>query len=272
MVRMLRSRRNPVQVAYRLMAALVWLGSALTAAAEPPVHYHHAGVVPPGAIGRAQLQRGGPLPGYFQPVEITGPPGAMISTASGGQFDDAQPGALVAGLLIGSVYRLRVTNIPLQEGLEVFPTVEVIDRLYPPIGQEFRFPIPVELTQEELEMALAGKFVTRVIYLEDRDSAVPIARRRHEQPYFEAAEGDNPLDVADGLGRPVAILRMGGRLPDPNGPDEAFLYGCPPLVRYTPREPALMAVANDRPRRAQRARPVGALMPASRFPKRGTAR
>ena len=39
-----------------------------------------------------------------------------------------------AGLLIGSVYRLRVTSIPLAEGLEVFPTIEVIDRLYAPLG------------------------------------------------------------------------------------------------------------------------------------------
>ena len=40
----------------------------------------------------------------------------------------------VAGMLIGQVYRLRVTNIPHQPGVEVFPTIQVIDRLYPPLS------------------------------------------------------------------------------------------------------------------------------------------
>ena len=41
------------------------------------------------------------------------------------------------------------------------------------------------------------------------------------------------MAVADELGRPVAILRMGARLPDhPEGPDMQFLFGCPPLVKH----------------------------------------
>jgi hypothetical protein len=158
----------------------------------------------------------------------------MIATSETGQFAKPKPGPLVAGLLIGQVYRLRVTGIPQQEGQEVYPSVEVIDRIFPPVGKEFAFPIPIELTQEELEMALAGKFVTRVIYLEEPESALPVAERPGQQSYFEAADGDNPLDVADSLGRPMAILRMGGRVPDAEGPDANFLYGSPPLVRWTP--------------------------------------
>ncbi len=131
-------------------------------------------------------------------------------------------------MLIGAVYRLRVTNIPQREGLEVFPTIEVVDRLYPPIGAEGRFPIPIELTREEIDLALAGKFVTRVIYLEDPLNASPVAEDPQEQTYFEAAVHDNPLEVADRLGRPMAILRLGGRVPEENGPDAAFLYGSPP--------------------------------------------
>jgi hypothetical protein len=171
------------------------------------------------------------LPGYFQPVEIQVPKGTEISTAESGQFSDPVAGPIKLGLLIGSVYRLRLTNIPLNEGLEVYPTLEVIDRLYPPAGQEFRFPIPIELTQEELEMALDGKFVTRVIYLEEPQCALPV-REQPEQTYFEAREGENPLEVADALGRPMAILRMGGRLPDAEGPDATFLFGSPPLMKW----------------------------------------
>lgn len=193
--------------------------------------------MPPGAIGGRQLLRGGPLPGYFQPVEIIPPKGAQVATAADGTFDDARSGPQMFGLLIGAVYRLRVTNIPFREGFEVYPTIEVIDRLYPPVGQELKFPIPVVLTTEELEMALSGKFVTRIIYLEDPNTAEPVAREADEQPYFEVEAGSDPLHIADTLGRPVAILRLGARVPGPDGPDETFLYGSPPFLKWNRREP-----------------------------------
>jgi hypothetical protein len=241
MVHKLRSRVfRPVRVAGgAIVALLVCLGwAAMLLAKDPPVHYLHAGILSPGAIGNQQLQRGGPLPGYFQPVEVTGPEGLVVETAESGDFANAQAGPVRIGLLIGSVYRLRVTGIPLHEGMDVYPTIEVIDRLYPPMGMEFQFAIPVELTQEELEMALDGKFVTRVIYLEDPQAAVPAAQEPNDQPYFDVGEGENPLDLADGLGRPMAILRMGGRLPDvETGPDPAFMYGSPPLLRWHPHQP-----------------------------------
>lgn len=207
--------------------------------AEPPVHYLHAGAMPPGAIGSQQLQRGGPIPGYFQPVQIRGPKGSQIASAEQGMFLPSAALPRKFGMLIGPVYRFRVTGIPRFEGLEVYPTLEVIDRIYPPVGLENKFPIEIELTQEELEMALEGKFVTRVIYLENPDAAIPVAEDPKNQGYFEVASHENPLEVADRLGRPVAILRMGGRLPDAGGPDMKFLYGCPPLLRFT-ESPAVM--------------------------------
>ena len=203
--------------------------------AAPPVHYEHAGAMPPGAIGSQQLLRGGPIPGYFQPVEIRGPKGTSISTAEQGGFQNPSQLPRKFGMLIGPVYRFRITGIPRYEGLEVYPTVEVIDRIYPPVGLENKFPIDIELTEEELEMALEGKFVTRVIYLENPDRALPVAEDPANQGFFEVKAYENPLEVADRLGRPVAILRMGGRVPDASGPDMKFLFGCPPLQKYIPR-------------------------------------
>ena len=228
------------RVAGKLAIVAAWLLilSALGLAQQPNVHYYHQGAMPPGAIGSQQLQRGGPLPGYYQPVEIKAPGGALISLAVEGQFEEPRKGLRKAGLLIGSVYRLRVTGIPLAEGQEVFPTIEIIDRLFTPLGQEHRFSIPVELSEEDLKLALAGKFVTRVIYLEDPRNALPVRDDPKQQTWFEVAPGQDPLAVADALGRPVAILRMGGRVPDANaGPDPQFFFGCPPFVDY-PNEPA----------------------------------
>lgn len=219
------------------------LGAATPLVAqEPGVHYLHQSAMPPGAIGSRQLQRGGPLPGFFQPVEIKAPPGALISLASAGRFDQPQQAPLRVGFLIGQVYRLRVMNIPVRRGLEVFPTIEIIDRLYAPRGQQHRFAIPVELTEQDLKLALDGKFVTRVIYLEDPNTALPVRDDPKAQNWFEVGPRRDPLAVADALGRPVAILRMGARLPDhTTGPDANFLYGCPPFVKHRPPRAALPA-------------------------------
>jgi hypothetical protein len=217
-----------------IVAILCACWSSLVLGQQPEVHYLHQGVMaPPGAIGSLQLARGGPLPGYFQPVEIKAPSGASVSLAAGGTFDSSATTPLPVGLLIGQVYRLRVTGIPLTPGVEVFPTIEIIDRLYAPEGQERRFPIPIELTAEDLQLAAEGKFVTRVIYLEDPLAAVPAGEIAGSQHSFDAGPSRDPLVVADELGRPVAILRLGARLPDKTQPlDEQFLFGCPPYQRY----------------------------------------
>ena len=47
--------------------------------------------------------------------------------------------------------------------------------------------------------------------------------------------------TADGLGRPIAILRMGGRVPEPNQTDAAFMYCSPPMTVYD--QPASGAAA-----------------------------
>ncbi len=216
-----------------LMAALLGLLlSASALAADPPVHRLHAGVMPPGAIGRQRLMRGGPLSGFCQPVEIRAPQGARIAPAAGSNFLRGQKNQLQVGLTIGPIYRFRVSEIPDHPGLELFPTVELIDRLYPPPGQRHRFPVPIELTLEELVSAASGSFITRVIYLEDPDLAPAIARKDQDRPWIEARPGEDPLVVADHLGRPMAILRLGGRLPDNNQPSDAFLYGSPPAQIY----------------------------------------
>lgn len=239
-----------------VVAALL-LAASVSSAQESPVHYWHQGVMPPGAIGGRQLQRGGPLPGFFQPVEIKAPPGVLISLAVDGRFQEPQPAPVRAGMLIGQVYRFKVMNVRLHPGIEVFPTIEVIDRLYAPRGEELRFAIPIDLTNLDLVQALEGKFVTRVIYLEDPRNAFPVPENPKEQLWFDVAPGQDPLAVADVLGRPVAILRMGARVPEFEGPGAAFLYGSPPLVQLPPRR--------DLPR-AQPKRPAAEAAPAEPVP------
>ena len=222
----------------RTLTIVVLAAIAATASAQPPVHYQHRTDMPPGTIGLRQLDRGGPLPGYFQPVEITAPEGTLVSLLAGGTFDEPQEGKALAGMLIGQVYRFKVANIKFHEGEEVYPTIEVIDRLYPPPGQAARFPIPIELTTEELQFALEGRYVTRVIYVEEPREALGVQDVPGKQRYFEVAANQDPLQFADRLGRPVAILRMGSRVPDAQYMDDGrFFYHSPPLIKFDPTVP-----------------------------------
>jgi len=201
----------------------------------PPVHYWNQASAAPGVIGSWQLQRGGPLPGYFQPVRIVGPADLQIAVGGPAGFDEVQPAPANVALLVGSVYRLRVMNIPFHAGQELFPTIEMIDRLYTPRGQERRFAVPIEITLEDMELALGGRFVTRVIYLEQPDYALPARTTPQSPSWFDVGPGRDPLAVADALGRPVAILRMGGRVPDENEiRSPGFFFGCPPLLKLPP--------------------------------------
>jgi hypothetical protein len=227
-------RRMRVEGILRWAVLVVLLLSQTATAQDRPVHWLHAGAMPPGAIGSLRLHRGGPLSGYFQPVRIRAPQGARIALASEQGFSESPAGDLLVGLQIAPVYRFRVTEIPNNPGVEIFPTVEVVDRTYPPPGLAQRFPIPIDLTLDELELAARGSFVTRVIYIENPYTALPIAQPANgNQPWIEARPGGDPLVEADELGRPVAILRMGGRVPSANTLAEEAQCA-PPFVMFDP--------------------------------------
>lgn len=221
--------------------ALACLLLTAQAAFAQKVHYLHDGVSVPGATGQAALRTGKPLPGYFQPVEISTTHDMKVSLASHGHFERPAPAPVLAGMLIGQLYRFKITEIPLRTGHEVFPTIELVDRLYPPHGFEKRFPIPIQITRQDVELALSGKFVTRVIYVEDPLTALPV-REGEEQRVFDVAPGRDPLETADELGRPVAILRIGGRVPLAGETD--FADCSPPVIKL------------PRPYEIQRAEPI----------------
>ena len=71
------------------------------------------------------------------------------------------------------LYRFRISDLPELPGAELYPTIELIDRLHPPCGRELEFPVPVAFTQEELQAALAGRLVTKVVYIERPQQATP---------------------------------------------------------------------------------------------------
>lgn len=211
------------------------IGQSLQSDRFPKVHYLQNSDSPPGVVAAASLLRSGEAMGFFQPIEFAGPERIEVALAQSGQFLPPLPAPVRVGMLVGAVYRLRVTNIPLRPGEELYPTIEILDRLYTPHGREHRFPIPIVLEQDDLLRALDGGMVTRVIYLEDSQAASPIAEEPGTQRVTDVAGSDNALQVADQLGRPVAIVRIGSRVPaDLQGDLTGFLYGSPPWTPLAP--------------------------------------
>lgn len=227
-----------------IATASICLSQQASPVGVPRVHYNSAGLRSPGFLGQQRLQMGGPVQGYYQPVLINGPYSARMSMAFQGSFTELRNMPNIVGLLIGNVYRFRITNIPLvdAQGKELYPTLEVIDRLYAPAGKEVEHPIVVEITTEDVKAALAGNLVTKVIYLEDPDNPIDTVNppNRHQE-YMDVSPAADPVAVADTLGRPMAILRIGGRVPvfTPEGlMTEEFQFGSPSFIDYRTSVPA----------------------------------
>lgn len=190
---------------------------------------------PPGTIGAIQLQRDCRLRGYYQPVQFSLPDGVEVSFAVAGGFADPMPSGTVVALLVGVPYRVKLTSIPFQPGVELFPTVELIDRTYPPPEKAHRFPIPVAIDLADIEAAQGGELVSRVVYLEDSQHAQPVSYLGPQRVY-DAAANENMLATADYFGRPVAIVTVGSRVPatvDGTAADH-FLFGSPPVAPVKP--------------------------------------
>jgi len=211
------------------LPAFIAIVAAATAEAEPVAHHLYRASMPPGVVGRAKSLTSPDRHGYIQAVELRVPEHCHVSFA-GSDAEAPQAGAIRAGLELGEVYRFKLSNIPLHETQELYPSVEVIDRLHPPAGEEDRFPVPIEITQEDIEMALRGDMVVRVVYVEAPDNAFPESEGK-QQRSFDVAPGEDPLQVADDEGRPIAILRLGSRVPLPSDELTEFNFGYP-----TPRQ------------------------------------
>ena len=225
-------------VAWVALVALCLVAACMTQTAEAQSIYkplptqNHSLMrdhFPPGEIGAIQLARKPELRGLWQAVEIRGPKGMRVNMADAGQFAADLPKPARVAVMIGSVYRIRLTGIPNEPELELFPTLEIIDRTHPPAEREHRFPIPIEIDEDDLESAARGELVMRVIYLEDNQVAEPVDTAGKPQRVLDLQPHQDALKTADELGRPVAILRIGSRVPNvTEGQDwDAFLYGCP---------------------------------------------
>lgn len=179
----------------------------------------------PGMASRWAETINRPCEAYVQPVRIELPTRGLITF-----YDGAPQNAILtqapsqAGMIVGQTYRVRISGLPEFPGADLFPTIELIDRLHPPAGREQEFPIPIQLTADEIASALDDQLVTKVVYLEQPQFANP---KPVDQPLRVATlpSSVNLLEAADQRGRVMAIVRLGGRVPDLQDPHDRHFFG-----------------------------------------------
>jgi len=189
-----------------LLLAAVAASAAAQVAAPPPL---------PGR---------GPAPLLF--VRFSGPAGMRATFYQGRPVGRTFDAPAVVGLRPGYVYRVRLSDLPGLPGVSLYPTVEVRGCLaLGPKASAASYPAPVVLTDADIQAALSGSLVTKVVYLECPDKAVPV-----EQPPGGVLETDmpasrDPIAEARELGRVMLIVRLGERVPSPEELVQCSVYG-----------------------------------------------
>lgn len=214
---------------------------------------------PPGVAAQWHSLSAGTVIGAPQPVRIDVPGGGTVSVFTAtDQFAHSQPAPAQMTLSVGHLYRLRLTNIPGAEGVELFPSLEVLDQLHPPAGMAHRYPVPVTITADEIAAAQEGRLVTKVIYLESpREAKGP--RRSLVEATTTVPNRTNLFAEADRLGRPMLILRIGSRVPAPGTPPQFFGTGGPVGISPAAAAPQKSAQNHTSPSRVR----VSMRLPAS---------
>jgi hypothetical protein len=212
-----------------------------------PVSQWHS----PGTAARMVIAAGRANATWYQPTRIILDGGGDVTvfhSRPASPYKQASPAQF--GTLVGQMYRMKLENMPGLPGVEVYPTVEVLDRLHPPRGQKHNFPVEIHIDRDDVDLALSGNLVTKVVYLEQPNLAAP----------FELDEAtrtrsldkmDNALTEADRFGRPMAIIRIGGRVPSAHSEPQTFWgSGAPVAISkplLVPDDSQPQAVYNVRP-------------------------
>jgi uncharacterized repeat protein (TIGR01451 family) len=142
------------------------------------------------------------------------PEGVRVTAFPGTKLARSYTAPTVMGLRPGYVYRFELTNLPYQPGVALYPEVEVRGVLVPrPDMKYMDYPIPLVFTLGDIERVLAGAVITKVIYLEDPEKAIP-AEVLPDQP-IETPEETERAAIKNALenGRLMAIVRLGNRKP-----------------------------------------------------------
>jgi hypothetical protein len=160
-----------------------------------------------------------PVPNYGAPAPTTqilfNQPQSMkitydvVGDGSFGSDPLVVPGRLEFGQ--GGIFRLKLTDIQGREGVELYPTVEVGTANPRTAAYLAHNAISIQFTEEDLDQALSGNFVTKVIYLPDPEFQGEVISGIDTLVSTRLEPGLDPIVEADRRGSILAIVRLGNK-------------------------------------------------------------
>lgn len=168
--------------------------------------------------GGGVLQGGGMMAAaaVTQAVQVTfGRPEGMqvrYDSTGGGTFD-SEPLIVPArqNFPQGGLFRVKLTNIPGREGVELYPTIELA-YANPRTGAYLAHnSIPIQFDPEDFDQVVTGNFVTKVLYLPDPDFQGPALAGIDTLVSTRLDPGIDPIVEADRRGSILAIIRLGDK-------------------------------------------------------------
>ena len=111
----------------------------------------------------------------------------------------------------GAIYRLKITDIPGREGLELYPSLEVAPVTPRTAAFLAHNSIPFQLTEEDLDQVTTGNFVTKVVYLPDPCYQELAVAGVETLVSTRLDPGIDPVVEADRRGSILAIIRIGNK-------------------------------------------------------------
>jgi hypothetical protein len=111
----------------------------------------------------------------------------------------------------GGIYRLKLTDVSGREGVELYPTVEVGHSNPRTAAYLAHNAISIQFTEEDLDQALSGNFVTKVIYLPDPEFQGEVISGIDTLVSTRLEPGLDPIIEADRRGSILAIVRLGNK-------------------------------------------------------------
>ncbi|MDB5312340.1 MAG: hypothetical protein JWO38_6542 [Gemmataceae bacterium] len=188
-----------------------------------------------------------PVPAPVLAARVLAPKGVRVTIYPGSPLARMYDAPAVIGFRPGYVYRLELANLPYHPGKVLYPEVEVRGTLVPRAGMKYMdWPTPLLFTQADIERALTGSVITKAVYLEDPEKAIPAEFGLAAPVELTAGSEEEAIKEAVANGRLVAVVRLGNKVPDPNWllatavdgtilpPGEKFLRApvVPPTIPY----------------------------------------
>jgi len=160
---------------------------------------------------------GGGFAGSMAPasqIGFIGPDGMQV------RWDVGMPGGFDSEPLVtpgrydfpqGAIYRLKLTDIPGREGLELYPSLEVAPVTPRTAAYLAHNSVPFQLTEEDLDQVATGNFVTKVVYLPDAEYQELAVAGVETLVSTRLDPGCDPVVEADRRGSILAIIRIGNK-------------------------------------------------------------